>query len=235
MLDDDQDMADMYLSRRAEKAEQQGQREAREQLQEPQSPTQSVESVEDLNDADFMGQTESETDSPARFNRASTPLDRNYIQEGAPAAQAPPPPIQVTPCQYLVACTLSVTLPPAMYPLGKSLLPAPDPSLQACSALAVGCFSVTLCIRWRQDLSGSTWTAHVHVCITAFALSIATCIWPTKHALWLTVMPQARRQLSRLLRNVRSLACQRLCSHLAAGHVQPPLLSSTPSNIARLH
>ena len=88
MLDDDKDMADMYLSRRAEADDQKGKQEAAE-LQ-PNSPAQSVGSVESLDAADFMGQTDSE--SPERFSRQSHLVDRSYIQGAAPAQQAPPPP-----------------------------------------------------------------------------------------------------------------------------------------------
>lgn len=91
MLDDDQDMADMYLTRRCQAAEQKGQQEAQDQLQ-PNSPTQSMGSMESFDDADFMGQTDVETELPAHPSRRENPLNRSYIQGAAPARQAPPPP-----------------------------------------------------------------------------------------------------------------------------------------------
>ena len=91
MLDDDDDMADMYLSSRAQAAEQKSQLEAEEQLQ-PDSPTQSVASMESIDAADFMGQTDTESEVPAHSSRRSNPMDRSYIQGVAPAQQAPPRP-----------------------------------------------------------------------------------------------------------------------------------------------
>lgn len=91
MLDDDKDMADMYLTRRGQADDQKGQQEAREEL-EPNSPTRSLASVESFDDADFMGQTDAESELPAHPSRRENPLDRNYIQGVAPTQQAPPPP-----------------------------------------------------------------------------------------------------------------------------------------------
>ena len=98
MLDDDQDMADMYLGRRQEAESKRKPEEAAKQQTEPPSPSQSAESMDDLEPSDFMGQadTDSETETPARRAQNTSPFDAPYIKRNTPTKQAQPPP-QVRP------------------------------------------------------------------------------------------------------------------------------------------
>ena len=99
MLDDDQDMADMYLGRRQEEAESKSKPEesARQEF-EPPSPSRSAESMEDLEPSDFMGQadSDSETEAPARRVYNTSRFDAPYIKRTTPTKRAQPPP-QVCP------------------------------------------------------------------------------------------------------------------------------------------
>lgn len=90
MLDDDQDMADMYLGRRQD-AENTKEEEKARQAIEPPSPTASAVSMDSIEAADFMGQSESDTEMPARPNRAPSPGDANFIRKSTPIQAQPPP------------------------------------------------------------------------------------------------------------------------------------------------
>jgi hypothetical protein len=90
MLDDDQDMADMYLGRRQDAANTKEEERARRAI-EPPSPTASAVSMDSLEAADFMGQSESDTEVPARPNRPTSPGDANFIRKSTPIQAQPPP------------------------------------------------------------------------------------------------------------------------------------------------
>ena len=94
MLDDDQDMADMYLGRRQDAANTKEEERARRAI-EPPSPTASAVSMDSIEAADFMGQSESDTEVPARPNRPTSPGNANFIRKST-LIQAQPPP-QVCP------------------------------------------------------------------------------------------------------------------------------------------
>lgn len=98
MLDDDQDMADMYLGRRQEAESRSKPEEAARQEIEPPSPSRSAESMDDLEPSDFMGQvdSDSETEAPVRRAHNSSPFDASYIKRTTPTKRAQPPP-QVRP------------------------------------------------------------------------------------------------------------------------------------------
>ncbi len=90
MLDDDQDMADMYLGRRQDASNTKEEEKARRAI-EPPSPTASAVSMDSIEAADFMGQSESDTEVPARPNRPPSPGDANFIRKRTPIqAQSPP-------------------------------------------------------------------------------------------------------------------------------------------------
>ena len=101
MLDDDQDMADMYLGRRQE-AEMQPSQSARQEI-EPPSPSNSAQSLDDLEPSDFMGQMDSESEaegvSPARPRRQSSHVDVHAIRQST-AKQAQPPPQVATESEF---------------------------------------------------------------------------------------------------------------------------------------
>lgn len=90
MLDDDQDMADMYLGRRQEAESQHKAEQSVRQQIEPPSPSHSAESMDELEPADFMGQvdTDSESEPPARPTHDTSP----FITRSTPTKQAQPPP-----------------------------------------------------------------------------------------------------------------------------------------------
>ena len=90
MLDDDQDMADMYLGRRQDVDTSKEEQAARREI-EPPSPTASAASMDSLEAADFMGQSESDSELPARPNRHTSPGDANYIRKSTPVQAQPPP------------------------------------------------------------------------------------------------------------------------------------------------
>ena len=91
MLDDDQDMADMYLGRRQE-AESRGKAdEAARQEIEPPSPSRSAESMDNLEPSDFMD-SDSEAEAPARRPHNTSPFDAPYIKRTTPTKRAQPPP-----------------------------------------------------------------------------------------------------------------------------------------------
>ena len=96
MLDDDQDMADMYLGRRQE-IDNKPAESLRQEL-EPPSPSHSAESMDDLEPSDFMGQidTESETEAPRQPRRNTSFWDVHLNNKTTPSKQAHPPP-QVNP------------------------------------------------------------------------------------------------------------------------------------------
>lgn len=96
MLDDDQDMADMYLGRRQE-IDNKPAESAREEV-EPPSPSCSAESMDDLEPSDFMGQIDSESEVEApTCPRQNTPFRAAHSDKKAkPSKQAQPPP-QVMP------------------------------------------------------------------------------------------------------------------------------------------
>lgn len=91
MLDDDQDMADMYLGRRQEaESQQKPDRSVRQEI-EPPSPSHSAESMDELEPADFMGQVDTDSESaspPARPAPDTSP----FIKRSTPTKQAQPPP-----------------------------------------------------------------------------------------------------------------------------------------------
>ena len=94
MLDDDQDMADMYLGRRQEaESKTLPDQSAREDI-EPPSPSHSAESMDSLEPSDFLGQldSESEAEAPDRPRRRSNHRDSHFIKKTSPAKQAQPPP-----------------------------------------------------------------------------------------------------------------------------------------------
>lgn len=90
MLDDDQDMADMYLGRRQEAENQQKPDQSVRQQIEPPSPSHSAESMDELEPADFIGQvdTDSESDPSVRPTQDTSP----FITRSTPTKQAQPPP-----------------------------------------------------------------------------------------------------------------------------------------------
>ena len=98
MLDDDQDMADMYLGRRQEADSNSKPEESARQEIEPPSPSHSAESMDDLEPSDFMGQvdSDSETEAPARRAQNTSRLYAPYIKRTTPTKRAQPPP-QVRP------------------------------------------------------------------------------------------------------------------------------------------
>ena len=100
MLDDDQDMADMYLGRRQEAESKSKPEESVRQEIEPPSPSQSAESMDDLEPSDFIGQldSDSEAEAPARRAHNTSPFDASYIKRTTPTKRAQPPP-QVPPAQ----------------------------------------------------------------------------------------------------------------------------------------
>ncbi|DBB08201.1 hypothetical protein WJX82_009172 [Trebouxia sp. C0006] len=96
MLDDDQDMADMYLGRRQDASNTKEEEKARRAI-EPPSPTASAVSMDSIEAADFMGQSESDTEVPARPNRPPSPGDANFIRKRTPIQAQPPPQAMDTP------------------------------------------------------------------------------------------------------------------------------------------
>lgn len=90
MLDDDQDMADMYLGRRQDASNTKEEEKARRAI-EPPSPTASAVSMDSIEAADFMGQSESDNEVPARPNRPPSPGDANFIRKSTPIQAQPPP------------------------------------------------------------------------------------------------------------------------------------------------
>ncbi len=113
MLDDDQDMADMYLGRRQDADNTKEEEKARRAL-EPPSPTASAVSMDSIEAADFMGQSESDTEVPARPNRPPSPGDANFRKSTPIQAQPPPqvcPFTQGFPLVDLMANSWNCTLP----------------------------------------------------------------------------------------------------------------------------
>ena len=108
MLDDDQDMADMYLGRRQDAETSKASHEARQAI-EPPSPSHSAQSLDSIEAADYMDQTDTDTEPPARHNQSADP---SFIMKRTPVQQAQPPPPQVPPSlalRLVCSCCLSVS------------------------------------------------------------------------------------------------------------------------------
>ena len=106
MLDDDQDMADMYLGRRQDAETSKASHEARQAI-EPPSPSHSAQSLDSIEAADYMDQTDTDTEPPARHNQSADP---SFIMKSTPVQQAQPPPPQVPPFPGPKTCLLLLSV-----------------------------------------------------------------------------------------------------------------------------
>ena len=131
MLDDDQDMADMYLGRRQEAASNNKPDQSVRQEIQPPSPSQSAESMDDLEPSDFMGQVDSDAESEAPARPPRNTFDAAFIKRSTPTKRAQPPP-QVCPYQASVQCYLWISgvLSRAKCRVASSSLQAADSSLK---------------------------------------------------------------------------------------------------------
>ena len=107
MLDDDQDMADMYLGRRQDADTGKAEQQARQSI-EPPSPSHSAASMDSIDAADFMGQSEPDTEAPAHPRRPTSPGDANFIRKSTPVQAQPPPQVCLLSTLLLLLLLLQV-------------------------------------------------------------------------------------------------------------------------------